>query len=257
MNEDIFRSQLHSRLEVEPSCDCGVYGLFLLPGSNLGWLEPGREGLIYVGKAEGSGGFAQRCHFAGHTINHSPRKSLAMLLRNLLSLELRGHPDNKWGLSPQSDRRLSDWMFANLRVAYLPTAAPAEAEKRLVLALATPLNLNICEQGLQQRRISQMRREAKAEAHAGGVIQSTRRAARMVQSSVSSVSRPMARIEGAPAIADYFGLDRKQYRAALRNRKFAWHQHWGSWSVPYGSKEWQEMIVVAEQISGRRWEGVA
>ena len=250
--EAIFYAPRHSRLEIEPSDERGVYGLFLLPEASLGWLDPGPEGLIYVGKAEGVEGFAQRCHFVGRTVNHSPRKSLAVLLKDSLGLDLRGHPGDKWGLTPQSERQMSNWMFANLRVAFLPTATPTEDEKQLVLALVPPLNLNICEQGPQHRRISQLRKEAKAFVQANGAIGISMREPRTLQVSASKTLNSIGRMEGAPAIADHFGLDPKQYRAALRKRHFAWHEHWGSWDVPHGSNEWQDMIAVAEEISGRR-----
>lgn len=258
-SDDLLRAPRHWRREIEPSAEHGVYGLFLAPAASLGWLEPRRDGLIYIGKAEGGEGFAQRCHFAGRTLNHSPRKSLAVILRDHLNLELRAHPDGKWGLSRESDRLLSDWMTLNLQVAYLTSETAGALEKRLVLELAPPLNLNICEQGPQQRRIMQLRREAKATAHQGVVGEVSRYAEILhperkpvLSSTRSSMPNIAASIEGAPQIARRYGLDPKSFRGALRKKKFAWHDLWGSWDVPRGSAEWQQMVAVAEDLSGLR-----
>lgn len=95
----------------------GVYALFLRRGAELPLVAPPREGLIYIGKAAGRDGLARRCHFQGETRVHSPRKSLAVLLRNILNLRpvlARGKRPT-WTLDAQSEVSLSDWMLNTLR----------------------------------------------------------------------------------------------------------------------------------------------
>ncbi|MBF9044877.1 hypothetical protein HKCCE4037_16155 [Rhodobacterales bacterium HKCCE4037] len=112
----------------------------------LGGLPPLREGLIYIGKAAGRRGLLGRCHFNGRTTNHSPRKSLAYLLKENLQLTPIYIPKSKssatWGLDAESDERLSCWMHSNLLIAIRPCAAPEVAEKKLIAEFRPPLNLN-------------------------------------------------------------------------------------------------------------------
>lgn len=126
----------------------GLYALFLRPNSVLPGIEPCREGLIYIGKAAGKRGLLGRCHFAGKTRNHSPRKSLAYLLRDQLKLTATYLPKPNspptWGLDTASEERLSLWMHENLLLAVTPNPQPAAAEKTLIAQHAPPLNLDLC-----------------------------------------------------------------------------------------------------------------
>ena len=62
----------------------GVYVLFLRKGSALPGMELGEQELLYIGLAANRKGLEGRCHFNARTRNHSPRKSLAVLLIDVL-----------------------------------------------------------------------------------------------------------------------------------------------------------------------------
>lgn len=139
----------------------GVYALFLRDGSTLPGIDPGEAGLLYIGMAANRKGLKGRCHFNARTRNHSPRKSLAVLLREQLSLQPilvpKPNAPDTWGLDPLSDRRLSDWMHANLELAIEVCADPENRETELVARHAPPLNLNKCVQSAQHQLISSAR----------------------------------------------------------------------------------------------------
>lgn len=143
--------------------DRGVYALFLAKGSALARIEVGAEGLLYIGSANGRSGLKGRCHFNASTANHSPRKSLAVVLMNELRLNpiriRKPNAPDSWSLDKPSDQRLSEWMHFNLELAVTVCAAPAEVETRLVGRYAPPLNLNKCKQTTQHARITALRTE--------------------------------------------------------------------------------------------------
>ena len=99
--------------------ETGVYALFLRKGSALPGMELGEQGLLYIGLAANRKGLKGRCHFNARTRNHSPRKSLAVLLMNVLDLVpvLFSKPTSgdTWGLDATSDARLSQWMHGQFR----------------------------------------------------------------------------------------------------------------------------------------------
>ena len=101
--------------------DAGVYALFLREGSALPCVEPGEGGLLYIGLAANRNGLKGRCHFNARTRNHSPRKSLAVLLMDALALTpvliTKPNSASTWGLDGASDARLSLWMHSNLDLA--------------------------------------------------------------------------------------------------------------------------------------------
>lgn len=145
----------------------GVYALFLIEGSKLPKLASAERGLIYIGMAGGQKGFKQRCHFdKAQTRNHSPRKSLAVLLMRELELvpELVNKPNssNTWGLERESDIRLTQWMHKNLEIAYRVHDQPDLLETELVSRYAPPLNLSKCSQNEFHRYISNERSKVQA-----------------------------------------------------------------------------------------------
>lgn len=139
----------------------GVYALFLRAGSVLPGVEVDRARLLYIGLAAGRRGLKGRCHFDARTRNHSPRKSLAVLLLSQLSLHpvliAKPNSPNTWGLDVPSDVRLSGWMHANLELAIKVCAHSESREAELIGAFSPPLNLNKCVQGPQHQRISAAR----------------------------------------------------------------------------------------------------
>ena len=138
--------------------DAGVYALFLREGSTLPGVEPGEQGLLYIGLAANRKGLKGRCHFDARTRNHSPRKSLAVLLMDTLMLTpvliTKPNSANTWGLDGTSDARLSMWMHNNLDWAIEVCADPDARETELVARYAPPLNLAKCTQAARHRLIS-------------------------------------------------------------------------------------------------------
>jgi hypothetical protein len=153
--------------------DKGVYALFLREGSLLPGIEVGESRLLYIGLPGDLKGFEGRCHFTNaRTANHSPRKSLAVLLMDELSLTpvLVRKPNPKrdtWGLDAASDARLSEWMHAHLDLAIEPCSDPAARETELVRCYAPPLNLNKCVQSAQHRRIKDERKQVMDNLRSG------------------------------------------------------------------------------------------
>ena len=141
----------------------GVYALHLKPGSTLHLILPGEDGLIYIGKAAGTGGFKGRCHFNGNTAQHSPRRSLAALLIKPLELVPKSvpHPDGAyktWGLEKRSEKILDAWMHDNLLLAVEPRADAALFEQELIWQHSPVLNLRDCRQSAQHKIVSAARK---------------------------------------------------------------------------------------------------
>jgi hypothetical protein len=105
---------------------------------------------IYIGSAVGRGGLAGRCHFDARTANHSPRKSLAVLLRQQLGLRAvlvpKPNSPDTWGLEDVSEAKLSNWMHHELAVAFTVCENPREKEAAMIRDNAPPLNLLGCAQ---------------------------------------------------------------------------------------------------------------
>ena len=145
----------------------GIYALFLRNGSGLPGIVPRDDDLLYIGLAANRKGLRGRCHFDARTSNHSPRKSLAVLLMAELSLTpvliTKPNSSDTWGLDRTSDARLSTWMHANLELAIEVCDDPDDRETELVGRYAPPLNLTKCVQTLQHRLISQARTNVMAE----------------------------------------------------------------------------------------------
>jgi hypothetical protein len=133
-------------------------GLYAIYGDEvwheLGLGEPPDERPLYVGKAEAS--LAARdikTHFGdGRTGQSTVRRSFAALLAD--RLDLRGIPRNpdkpghysNYGLSPEHDRLLTEWMKRNLRLAVWPKPSNLglellDVERAVLTKLQPPLNL--------------------------------------------------------------------------------------------------------------------
>ena len=157
------RSNRLSRRDAVLDCSAGLYALFLKLGSALPSIPLSDGTLIYLGKAAGKGGLKSRCHFNGGTRNHSPRKSLAVLLENQLKLVARpiANPDGSyktWALDRQSEAALDQWMHANLDVAYATARGATSFEAQLIDLFNPAINLNGCHQTDGHRLIKQLRR---------------------------------------------------------------------------------------------------
>lgn len=141
----------------------GVYALHLKPDAVLPGITPGEHGLIYIGKASGSGGLKGRCHFNGSSASHSPRRSLAALLIDELKVVPKSvpHPDGAyktWGLELMSEKVLDRWMHDNLLLAIEPRDDAALHEQELIWKHQPVLNLRDCPQSAQHEMVSAARR---------------------------------------------------------------------------------------------------
>lgn len=245
----------------------GVYALFLRHKTSLEIIGPTRDGLIYVGKAGGRGGFLKRCHFGGKTTNHSPRKSLAALLMGDLRLNpiLKPKPNSAttWGLDAESDQRLTEWMHRHLELAIEVNSRPDDRETELVGLHAPALNLNKCAQTDLHRMISAKRAHVLSVLIDSHVARKdaeplARQPVRMSNQAIKQArSASLLRKTGTPLmitavkLAAEFGLDPKHLRQALRE-SLKWHQKHQPWAFPQGSREHMEMLEVAKRLSLRR-----
>jgi len=253
--------------------EIGVYALFLRYGAVLPGIEPGANGLIYIGLAANRNGLRGRCHFDARTRNHSPRKSLAVLLRQQLSLTpvliTKPNSSHTWGLDGPSDARLTAWMHASLELAIEVCPDPDDRETELVGHYAPPLNLTKCVQTEQHRRVSLARAAVMAELQGrpspaasdktGPENTPTKSAAALAENSARPLRPPLhsarqfagADTDTAEAIAARYGLNPKSYRQRLRDF-IPWYCKPQDWTFPVGSSEWRDMIAVAERMVNRR-----
>lgn len=252
----------------------GVYTLFLKGGARLPGIALGEAGLIYIGMAANRNGLKGRCHFKARTRNHSPRKSLSVLLMDELALVpvLVPKPNSQdtWGLDPASEVRLSAWMHANLELAVEVHLDPDARESELVQFYAPPLNLSKCAQSPQHRQISQARCEVlrslqrrceppspslpitKVASQRIQRVSEKVEAASPVQSKITRRPPVGAKIDAAEAIAARYGLNPNSYRQRLRDA-ISWYRKPQEWALPMGSREWQDMIAVAEGMTRAGW----
>lgn len=229
----------------------GVYALFLREGSTLPQITPGPNGLIYIGLAANQNGLKGRCHFNARTRNHSPRKSLAVLLMDELRLVpiqiTKPNSAVTWGLDVASEARLSNWMHHNLDLAVEHCRNPDARESELVARYAPPLNLTKCVQSDQHRRISECRKRVQASVSGNGQM-TDQKASYRSDTKLSGGRGPVgAEFDTANAIAARFGLNEKSYRQQLRN-SITWYRKPQDWTFPVGSREWRDMIAVAERM---------
>lgn len=163
MKQSLFEWRRGPRSSFSLGQEPGVYALFLRDGAVLSGATPGERGLLYIGLAANRKGLKGRCHFDARTRNHSPRKSLSVLLMDQLNLApvLVSKPNSAdtWGLDAASEARLSAWMHDHLDLAIEICADPDARETELIEAYAPPLNLTKCSQTAQHRLISKARAE--------------------------------------------------------------------------------------------------
>lgn len=239
--------------------DHGLYALFLRNGAELKGITPGEEGLLYIGLAANRKGLKGRCHFNASTRNHSPRKSLAVLLMEKLTLEpvlvVKPASRNTWSLAPASEQRLTAWMLENLELATYHCSYPEPLETELIGRFAPPLNLAKCLQSAQHQRISAARADvlARLEGVAHPLSANEPTSGSPISMPIQAERRPSpirSSLDSAEAIAAHFGLNPKTYRQRLR-QDIAWYQKPQVWAFSPGSQEWHDMIAIAESMAGR------
>ena len=247
----------------------GVYALFLGNGAILPGIDRGEQGLLYIGLAANRRGLLGRCHFNARTVNHSPRKSLAVLLMDELALKpvlvTKPNSGDTWGLEPVSDARLTAWMHENLELAIECCDNPDARETELVGQFAPPLNLKKCVQTEQHLKISAARNWVKASLRRGAETISTAQAKRSNKRSAIGPARAtipteadiplpcrfsVTQMDTAEAIAARYGLDPKRYRQRMRDT-IRWYRKPQVWTFAVDSSEWLDMIAVAERMTGR------
>lgn len=234
----------------------GVYALFLNPGSALPGIEPPAGDLLYIGKACGAGGFLQRCHFLGTTRNHSPRKSLAVLLMEVLSLVPvrvdKPRAPHTWTLDEPSEARLTSWMYSNLALALEHGDDPDGRESELVARYAPPLNLAKCCQSEQHQHIALARKAvwifvapSERTTEQAMTVTSVRRTVAVGREPNVVVDRV---VETAEEMAVRYGLLAKSFRSSLR-RQISWYKKPQIWEFPVGSREHLDMEEVAARMT--------
>jgi len=139
----------------------------------------GEDGLLYVGKAEGSlRGRDIRTHFGtGKTAHSTLRRTFAALLGNALGFEpVPVTSAGRFRLTDPGEEALTAWMVDHLRLRVweadgLEKARLASVERGVIKALRPPLNLT---HGASDRRaralrthIREARRDMAEMAHAG------------------------------------------------------------------------------------------
>jgi hypothetical protein len=170
----------YSLRDVLPSLP-NAAGLYAIHGCDAVWEalhlgEPGAHLPLYVGKAEDSLVTRDlKTHFGnGRTGSSTLRRTFAALLR--ADLGLTGMPRNpanpghfsSYGLSPNDDQRLTDWMRAHLEIAVWVTdrSQPLrDVERDVLRRLNPPLNI----QGVDHRwkaQVQSCRAAMAAEARA-------------------------------------------------------------------------------------------
>ena len=242
----------------------GLYALFLREDAKLNGIATADGGLLYIGLAANSQGLKGRCHFNAATRNHSPRKSLAVLLMDELALEpilvVKPNARNTWGLTPSSEQQLTAWMHKNLEISIFPCRSPEPLETDLIGRFAPPLNLAKCKQTAGHRRISAARSAVLAKLEAAGSPAVPVKPNSQPPAAGSAVSQgakpPVAtgrrhvNLDTAEAIAAHFDLNPKSYRQRLREG-ISWYQKPQLWTFSVGSPEWKDMIAIAERMAGR------
>ena len=161
-------SQIRPRSQHYLDASAGLYALYLKNGSELPDFVTSAHRLIYIGKADGAGGLKRRCHFKGGTRNHSPRKSLAAILRKQLSLKVipiltKERSYKTWALEPVSERLLDEWMHIHLEVAILKVEEPRRHEAKLIAERAPLLNLTDCVPTPDHWRVKELRENIDSE----------------------------------------------------------------------------------------------
>lgn len=136
----------------------GVYAHFVKPGVIVQGLEPGEDGIIYVGRTEAGIGFRARDHYRTPFTNSTVRQSLAALLSDEL------HPTvlpyrRTWTIDGASDARLKEWMHAHLLLAIEPRDDAPLYEQRMIWHYKPPLNLKDCPQSPAHEHLSEIRRK--------------------------------------------------------------------------------------------------
>jgi hypothetical protein len=132
-------------------------GLYAIYGDGNAWKSLGLgeqpdDRPLYVGKSESSLlGRDIRQHFGdGRTGSSTLRRSFAALLRTQLRLKAIPRNPNKperfanYGLLPQHDKLVTEWMRANLQLAFwLHSGAEplAQIESSVISSMLPPLNL--------------------------------------------------------------------------------------------------------------------
>jgi hypothetical protein len=214
---------------------------------------------LYIGMAQNRGGLKGRCHFSGRTVNHSPRKSLAVLLMRRLALTPAFVPKpnarDTWGLDDVSDARLSEWMHMHLELAIEACGNPEARETELVSFHSPPLNLTKCVQTKAHRRISAARHAVMAtlrpktqrEATVTGSADWRPQAGSNERAPPPVAARQLDGVDSAEAIAARYGFNPKAYRQRLRET-IPWYRKPQIWTFEVGSTEWHDMIDVAEEM---------
>lgn len=163
-----------TQLQTVPSS--GVYALFLHASPTLGTFPAGRDGLVYIGKTSDLEQRNLHTHFFPKNSGFSsPRRSLGAILKGDLKLTAQqrspGMSDTNftnYAFTPDGEKRLSQWMEANLLVSTvaLPAGEETVMEEELLITECPVLNLTGCENPHRQA-IKVLRKNCANQARRG------------------------------------------------------------------------------------------
>lgn len=105
-----------------------------------------------------------RYHMRGNAEGSTLRLSLGSILAGRLGIQLRRVGSGKRLTFGAGEKRLSEWLEENARVAWLPCDQPWTLEAHLIATLNLPLNLEQNSRCPYHLVLTQLRREAKSRA---------------------------------------------------------------------------------------------
>jgi len=150
-------SENSTTASIESATELGLYAYHASPATwqKLGLGEPPDGRPLFVSKAENSLVFRTEGQFGKRALATNSPTGSSTLRRSLAAARGRGYrgiprnPSNpehfaNYGLSPEQDNDLSEWIREHLRLAFWPHSgqvALAEIETEVLLRFEPPLNL--------------------------------------------------------------------------------------------------------------------
>jgi hypothetical protein len=148
-------SEIRERPSLVPA-EPGVYGWWFsskLTGVPTEGTQLQRKWrLLYIGIAPSGPTSARRPrtlrsriknHCRGPAASSTLRRTLACLLKNKLKLDVKRQPSGKLWMSSEDEMRLTEWMDAHARVAWICHPEPWQLESQLIARGKPRLPLNI------------------------------------------------------------------------------------------------------------------
>lgn len=230
-----------------------------------------------------------RQHYSGNAEGSTLRRTLGALLAEQSGFPLRRVGSGKRiTLTHAGEQYLDQWMEKNAFVAWVALPEPWTIEHQMLRELSCPLNIKDNEHHSFCRILKKLRSDALCRARELPIADERDQQRRFlstikdlaiaalpyIKEAASEVLTNLARTNEkeyqrslnvgfeipdqsyieANEIADEYGIDRKRYRQALRDRaqydeRLSGHVHGGRWRVIRGSPEHAAMIEVGEELA--------